>query len=198
MSAEDSFSFRVLDTLVNAPSSVAGVYADLVYLLGFDAHQVLAPLRRALELLEQRGWAQARLQEEGGSLKQASDDDRERCWKQYASWLPSAAREDLAVDEIGLWYGITDEGRTAWSAWAEEPEDAPWQLDDDAVKGVVTVIAENEETAERRLAQWLAARGGSTAAKKEVSPVAEVQLRSGRVLSRGVRLRCTYAEPASG
>lgn len=194
MSTEDSFSFRVVDTLVNAPSSVAGIYADLVYLLGMDAHQVLESLRRSLDALEQRGWVLARLQAEDGNLKSASEEDKRRSWNQYVGWLPSAARDELAVDEVGLWYGITEAGRAAWNAWAGESHEALWQLDEDATKRLVSVVAENEEAAERRLAEWFSERGGFMPCTKEVSPVADVQLRSGRVLARGVRLTCSYTE----
>ena len=197
MSTEDSFSFRVLDSLVNAPSSVAGIYADLVYLLGFDRRQVLVPLRQALDRLEDRGWVLARLQKEGGELEQASTDIKERCWKRYASWLPDAAQDDLAADEVALWYGITEPGRTAWSAWADEPKDATWQLDDDAIEHRITVVAESENSAQQRLEEWLSKRGCIASGGKQVSAVAEIRLRSGQVLAQGVRLTCSYRQRAS-
>lgn len=196
MSTDESFSFRVLDTLVNAPSSVAGIYADLVYLLGFDERGTIASLRQSLDQLEVRGWVLARTQS-GATLKVAEEDDKTRCWARYAIWLPHAAREELAVDEIGLWYGITETGRDAWSAWATQAEEdpSPWQLDDDAVKCLVTVVAESEDIAERKLAEWLSRRGRLPTGSKNVASVAHLELRSGRVLPVGVRLTCSYSEP---
>jgi hypothetical protein len=103
------------------------------------------------------------------------------------------------VDEIGLWYGITEKGREAWSAWATRDEDdsSAWQLDDDAVRRLVTVVAESADAAERKLAEWLSRRGRLPTGRKEIASVAHVKLSSGRVLPVGVRLTCSYTETMS-
>jgi hypothetical protein len=194
MGTED-LSRRVLDTLVNAPSSVAGIYADLVYLAGYDGERVLVPLRSTLDALEQRGWVLARVAppEVEGGLTLASHSEKDRCWDGYAAWLPRAARDDLAADEIGLWYGITESGRDAWRASADDGKAELWQLDDDSVKQTISIVAGSKEAAERRLTEWLLSRRGVAVSSKEVSRVAGVKLRSGQTLVSGVRLTCGYA-----
>lgn len=192
-SADDELFVLVLDPLANGPSSVAGLYSDLVYVAGIDARELPEQLRDRVERLERRGWVRARLQDQVGCLAPASDAERQRCWQQYARWLPTATREELAIDEIGLWYGMTDDGRDAWRHWAGEHDDALWELDDDLEGRIVAVVARSEELAHRRLAEWLAARGHVATGLRETTPVRDVHLRSGRVLAQGVRASCRYA-----
>lgn len=187
-------SFQVLDTLVNAPSSVAGMYADLVYLMGFDRERIVEPLRATLDTLEQRGWVVARMAppNEGGGLRLASRGDRDWCWLEYAVWLPKATRDDLAADEIGLWYGITESGRDAWQTVGADAEAELWELDEDAERHTVSIIAGSEEAAERRLSEWLLRRPDIAVTSKELSTVVGLKFRSGRTLLSGVRLISGY------
>jgi hypothetical protein len=187
-------SFQVLDTLANAPSSVAGIYADLVYLMGYDRVRVLQCLRSTLDALEQRGSLLARVAspDAGGGLTPALPSDKARCWDAYVAWLPTADRDDLAIDEIGLWYGLTDSGRAAWQASGTGKEAELWALDDDATTQTISIVAETQEAAERRLAEWLVGHGDVAIASTESRPVAHVKFRSGQTLVSGVRLTCEY------
>jgi len=193
MNAED-LSFQILDTLVNAPSSIAGIYADLVYLLGHDRAGILKPLRSTVDALEQRGLVLARVapSETGGGLKLASATDKERCWDSYVAWLPTARREDLAADEIGLWYGLTESGRAAWQSSNAERKAELWELDEDAAEQAISVVAGNQEAAERRLTEWLQQRRDIVVSSKESRPVAGAKLRSGQTLLTGVCVTYTY------
>lgn len=190
----ETLSFHILDALVTAPSSVAGIYADLVYLLGFDRQQVVEPLHHALETLESRGWVAARLSQPNTEmLRPASGDEKEQCWRRYAVWLPAITRNDLAVDDIGLWYGLTDAGRTAWQTFGVGAPADTWELDEDAEQRKVSVVAESREIAELRLSEWLLRRPGITITAKHVSPIAMCKLRNGRMLYSGVRIMGDYA-----
>jgi hypothetical protein len=188
--SSDSLQFRVLDVLVNAPSSVAALYGDLLFLCGYKP-SVLNPLRHALDDLEKRGWVIAKLMTHEGQFEQQGRDRREPLWVRYASWLPEARREDLAVDEIGLWYALTDAGRAAWNAWGGEPAAELWQLDDDPGASSITVTAETSEKAERVLQHWLDTNHERVLCRRTVS-VRDVQLRNGLLIADGVQIVCSY------
>src|SRR4051812_6259804 len=141
MGTLDSLQFQVLDVLVNAPSSVAGIYGDLVYLAGYSPN-VIQPCHHALDLLEERGWAISRAMTADGQFAALSSPARDSRWARYISWLAIAERTDLALDEIGLWYQITEAGRAAWAVWAGDTTRTLWQLDDDPGVLSIAVTAE--------------------------------------------------------
>jgi len=197
METVDSLEFRVLDVVVNAPSSVAGVYGDLVHVLGYSP-TVLDALRGACDALERRQWVICRLMTAEGQFIQPTDDQRESCWSQYGGWLPGALREELAIDEVGLWYRLTDAGRQAWEAWSDESRHERWQLDDDAIAGRIMVTAESTEIAERALKAWLDAHPSYRVTQNQVAVGTGVPLRSGEVIERGVTVDYWYVIETEG
>lgn len=51
----------------------------------------------------------------------------------------------------------------------------------------MTVVAESEDTAERKLSEWLLRRGRHPTGRKEVTSVAQVQLQSGQRYDASIR-----------
>jgi hypothetical protein len=196
MAGLDTLEFQVLDALANGPSSVAGIYGDLVYLRRHDAVGLIEHLRRALDALETKGWAVARLMTSTGAFEKVPEEGRSAKWAAYQRWLPNAQRDELAIDEIGFWYRLTPLGREAWVASAGEPAD-DWELDDNVVTKVITIVAADVKTAEKILAQWISTRPTIQARERHHTEPHEARLRNGRVLPSGVRLTCRYAPKES-
>lgn len=156
---ENSEYFDVLDLLIDGPSSVAALYAALVRHKGYNRQRLdLGTLKRDLEEMEREGWLIAARMSESGMFSAVGNHDREAAFRRYASWLPTADLDDLALDEIGLWYELTDKGRGEWRRRApicpEELERA-WTIDEVPSHGVVVVRAKTEALANEALQQWL-------------------------------------------
>jgi hypothetical protein len=183
----------LLDLLVDAPASVAGLYGDLVYYHGHQA-DVIEPLRVALEQLERREWVFAST--ESGRRLDPRFDERARLWERYAFWLPMAQREDLPIDGIGLWYELTDAGRRTWKAEVSEPVTEHWELEDETPSRRLWVTAESDEACERVLKSWLDTHPRIQLTSRMAMVVIDFRLRSGRVLARGSQMICAYTESA--
>jgi len=130
-----------------------------------------------------------------GAFTNTTDNDVRTARSRYREWLPNAAKDERAVDEIGLWYEITESGRDEWTQWSQDPEALPrWALDDDSVSRVVTVRAASLSDAENALSTWAAQnpRIELVYETKEIAQLSQFRLRSGVLLTDGITVTCGY------
>lgn len=186
----NELQFQVLDSLINAPSSVAGIYGDLVWLRHYDRWAIVDALETAIEGLEARGWVAVARVAPDGSFEALTTASRTACWEEYRNWLPNAEREELALDEVGVWCRVTGAGQAAWEDWSGQPG-GQWQLDHDVGARRVTVEAATQQLADQILERWLS-DNSAVALRKERKDVLGAMLRSGSTINRGVRVDCVY------
>ena len=186
---------HVLDLLVDGESSFAALYCGLSRLwshtdVGVD--EALGVLRQ----LEGRQLVLARQMEPDGAFRSPVAADYERAKREYGLWLPRAAASEVAVDEIGLWYQITEQGRQAWSQWSGGSGDAGdrWMLDDLADQGILEVRAERKDVAEVVLDRWLAEhdRVQEIAGTRAAVKIHEFVTRDGTRVADGVLVTSRY------
>lgn len=186
----------LLDLLVDGPSSFAGLFGSLC-----DRHSYVATSAMvdatldALTEMTAKGWLRSRTMTATGAFTNTTDNDVRTARSRYREWLPNAAKDERAVDEIGLWYEITESGRDEWTQWSQDPEALPrWALDDDSVSRVVTVRAASLSDAEDALSTWAAQnpRIELVYETKEIAPLSQFRLRSGVLLTDGVTVTCGY------
>jgi uncharacterized protein with LGFP repeats len=122
--------------------------------------------------------------------------DYERAKREYGLWLPQATASEVSVDEIGLWYQVTERGREAWSQWPGSTGDDRdhWVLDDRADQGILEVRAERKDVAEAVLDRWFAEHGEvqEDAGTREAVKLPEFVMRDGTHVSDGVLVTCRY------
>ena len=186
---------HVLDLLVDGESSFASLYFGLLRRGGYPELEVNGAFR-VLQHLEDLQLVRAKQMKSDGSFCAPDGADYERAKLEYGLWLPQATASEIPVDEIGLWYEITERGRQAWSQWsrsAREDRDC-WMLDDHVEEGILEVRAARKDVAEAVLDRWLAEQGevqeipGTRVAVK----VPEFVMRDGTRVSDGVLLTCRY------
>lgn len=128
-----------------------------------------------------------------------SDEDRANARNAYRAWLPTAAGEDLSLDEVGLWYEVESKGRNEWSRWSNEEEEGErkrWVLDDLTQSRTISIHAESANDAEEVLADWLSSNLDIEIIEetKRAEPVSQFETKDGTVISNGVRLTCKYRQ----
>lgn len=195
--AEESLQHELLDLLVDGPSSFAALYGGLVRHCGYPTTLELPRIINALLEMEQRGWVKASQMAEDGSFHEPTEDERRSDLLAYQAWLPDAAFEDLSLDEVGLWYEITTEGRAEWKQWSPDAEGQSrprWMLDDLSDTQTIRVQAKTIEAAEEGLRWWLSHNQGIDLVSngKTVEPVSVFTLHDGTVITNGVELVYQY------
>ena len=203
MTDEAARQNEALDLLVDGPSSFAALYRTLnkmSALEGAEKGNVSLSVEGCWETvrrLEVAGWVDTFLMRPGGSWANLDELDREPVLARYTRWLPGSSDEETAVDEVGVWLRISAAGRQHWAAWADVAGDrsARWMLDQDLLSSTVTVWAEDLDTAEAGLNEWIA-RGGIRLieSSREAGPVQGFTLRSGAEIQGGVRLSYRYSK----
>jgi hypothetical protein len=190
----------LLDLLVLAPSSVAGLYGWLLraweYPAGFDVRI----LWDALEGMEAQGWVtawQTDPEQDGSVPHRPGDEERATTFAAYDQWLPGAAWEEFSYDPIGLWFEVTSEGRAAWQQGDGERTASQadlWMLDLDDATQTIVIHAATEDVAHERLHWWLSEHPDMKVVfdSDRVEPVSSFTLRSGVMVRDGVRLVCRY------
>lgn len=186
---------HVLDLLVDGESSFAALYYGLSRHWGHTEVDVDEALR-VLQHLEDRQLVHARQMESDGAFRPPVAADYERAKREYGLWLPQATASEVAVDEVGLWYQVTERGRHAWSQWSGSSGDDRdrWMLDDHADQGVLEVRAGRADVAEAALDRWLAEHGEvqEVAGSRESERILEFILRDGTRVRDGVLVTCRY------
>jgi hypothetical protein len=187
MNSSQRFQNAVLDLLVNGPSSCAGIYGSVLRHSesGKEAGAVSWLLRSLGDMME-RGLLQAAMMADAGFVP-ANPGDIDSACAAYESWLPTANPDELASDEIGLWFELTPLGRAEWLRGNTDVVD-PWLLDEDLYEGTVRVCAETEQLAFERLQWWLAQNPGTTLEEYRTRPVASFTPRHGQPVSGGTEV----------
>lgn len=144
-----------LDLLVDGASSVAAIYASAVHTLALLDRVEPRALVHALERLRKMGLVTAWIEADDKIRRTPTAWDIEESIKEYeARPLTLATVEDLAVDEVGLWYEITDAGRARWRSAGSIPDTSRWRIEQIMEEGVVRAYAHDRPTAERVLREW--------------------------------------------
>lgn len=150
-------AFWLLDALADAPTSFAASLVFIREAWGDQAERLTAEDQiTVVRDLVTAGYVEARLQREGGTLSPLSDEDWEYAKVEYISWLdgsPSASREDVLYDSVGLWLALTAQGRREWSRLAaHKGHTAPssWHADFDGERNVLWVAATSEVDARNK------------------------------------------------
>ena len=141
--ASHTLGRKLLDLLVDGPSSFAALYRA--------AHRVLLPnspitvddLWRVLEVMEREGWIRTQFMLPDGAWTDPTPERRGQALAQYTTSLPTARTEDVAVDEVGLWIAIEPRGRDEWRASGKPSADGgdPWTLEQDTATNTITICA---------------------------------------------------------
>ncbi len=186
---------HVLDLLVDGESSFAALYYDLSRHLGHAETDVDGAFD-ALRRLEDGQLVHSRQMEPDGAFRVPIAADYERARREYNLWLPQATAREVAIDEVGLWYQITERGRQAWSRWSGSSGDDRdrWVLDDRADEGILEVRAERKDVAEAALNRWFAEHGElqEVAGTRAAVKIPEFAMRDGTCVSDGVLVTCRY------
>lgn len=197
---ERSINDRLLDLLIDGPSSFASIYGGLVQHYGYSNQSGIQPVMEALAALEQGGLVRASQMSDDGSFHEPTNDDRSRSEAAYSLWLPRARFEELSVDEVGLWYELTAAGRDEWRRFADHEAEPSrqWMLDDDGDTQTITIQSDTQERAETALRLWLSynPRMKVIPGSKVVEPMSAFVLHNDTVIRDGVKLVCRYrSEP---
>lgn len=189
---------RLLDLLVDGPSSFAALFGSLRDHYGYVATgATVEAVIDALCEMAKRSWVTPTTMSPTGTFRRTTEEDICTSRKRYREWLPNAARGELSVDEIGLWYEISDAGRSEWTRWSQEAgnkDEARWTLDDDSVSRIITIRSANISEAEDALSTWVAQSPKIELMQetKETSPLSRFKLRDGTEVTDGVILTCAY------
>jgi len=194
-----SLSHDVLALLLDGPSSVAALYGALMHDCDYPRDLSVSEVLAALGELEHGGWATAyQMEMDGaGGYHEPTDEERDADRAAYIQWLSGGAEQDFALDEIGLWYWVTDEGRSECQRWFQGATRSPssvWMLDDSAEEQTITVHAEGPQEADAAIRQWLSSQPGVELIDgvPTLEPVDRFQTRGGNVVVNGVRAKYRY------
>lgn len=191
---------EIVDLLANGPSSFAALY-------GFLAREgIIEPnidqAWRELERLEQDELIQASWMSDGGVFRKAEPATKREARERYRQWLGSLGADALSVDavsldEVGLWYSLTDKGVALARAAADHGRQ--WVIDWSEGDQVVTIYAQADESARRALDWWLQR---NPSLQVDGSPEVEVadsfRTRSGIEFAPAVRLTAQLAPKPNG
>ena len=202
----DGLEKDLFDTLMltELELSVAVLFGTLVGIKGYPRSLDVSSVIQALDSLEERGWVRALQMTPDGDWRQPTQEDRVRDLSAYQAWLPSVDLDyerAFAIDEIGLWYEVTENGLIEWRR--RHPGDQPldtWQLDDDMVARRLSIHAASIDVAEAALKSWQSDRP-NTRLKPEsrrLEKCGAFELGSGSVISNGYELTYEYEEVDNG
>lgn len=202
-----SLQHDLLDLLVDGAASFAALYGGLVHWCGYSTGFEVSLVMDTLLEMERRGEVKAWQMAEDGSFHEPTDEERNRASFEYRAWLLGAeiaqlGVERLAVDEVGLWYELTAEGRVEWKRWTvnhEERHRRRWVLDDLGDTQTIVVRAETVEAAEETLQWWLLSnpRIELVGSSRSIESIPGFKLRDGTMISSGVKLTCEYRRAGS-
>ena len=187
--------YHALDLLVDGPSSFAALFHGLRV---HWKHWELSVIRLLgiFKEMETRGLVRASQMSPDGTFRDPIPEDYENAVHGYSQWLPHATASDVAIDEVGLWFRLTEKGRREWTQWTENhPEGRDyWQLDDLVEQGVLEIRAENQDMAVTVLEKWLAEhREVRVIPQSRVSiEIPSFVMRDGTRIANGVLLTYRY------
>ena len=197
----DMMDYQILDLLMLAPSSVAGLYGGVARAEEPPRRPDVQVLIATLQQMEADGWVTAWLMDMGqqGKTRTPTATEVGDALHPYRAWLPDASLDALSVDTIGLWYEITAIGKEVWRQWVERQEveqQSLWTVEVDTGSQTLVVYAATAEVARERLHWWLAEHSDTKAVhdSDRVETVARFTLKNGIVVAGGVRLECRYQQ----
>lgn len=186
---------HLLDLLVDGESSFAALFFQLRRHWGHTEVDVSEALDVVQEL-EGRRLVRARQMDPDGTFREASTADYEKARREYCLWLKQATASQVAFDEVGLWYQITQRGREAWSQWSGggKGHGELWMLDERADQGILEVRAGRQEVAEVALDKWFAEHREilEVAGTRTSVRVSEFVMGDGTRVRDGVLVTCRY------
>ena len=97
---------------MDGPSSFAALYGSFVRVYGEtrDPGEIFDQLIQ----LRNENLVKAWQMDEDGSFSATTESDFRRARDGYRSWLPKASFDELSIDEIGIWFEITEVGLQSW------------------------------------------------------------------------------------
>src|SRR5215470_12581529 len=106
MRSQPTLEQRLLDSLVDGPSSFADIYAyaDRFLRTSQSPRFTVKQLLEALSSMEASGWIKGLLRLPGKLWKEPDEVDRQRVRRVYEDWLPNASYKEMSFDEVGLWF----------------------------------------------------------------------------------------------
>lgn len=189
---------QLLDLVVDGPAPFAGLFRSLVLYCGYPREVEVSRIMDALIRTERNGWVRAWQLSGSGGHHEALEDDVARGLVAYRAWIPTVADlDDLSVDEVGLWYELTDAGREEWTRYYRKElsrQDRAWMVDDIHGEMLVIVHASSTEMAEEALGYWLSVNPDIRLieSSRSAESVSGFRLRSGLFVTGGTRVTCHY------
>lgn len=195
--SEEMLQHHLLDLLVDAPSSFAALYGGLVHNCGYPTSLDVRLIFDTLLEMEQQEMVKGSQMAVDGSFHDPTNNDRMRNLLAYQAWLPKSMFEELSVDGVGLWYTLTAKGRTEWERWSWDEKQKPmpqWMLDDLIDTQTLIIHAQNIQSAEEALCDWLSHNESARIVgnSRTVEQIPIFTLRNGFVITNGIKLVYQY------
>jgi hypothetical protein len=136
--------------MVQGETSFAAFFVAFAEDLGYarsESGRALAALRG----LAHEGFIDAWQMEDSGAFRPAVEADWDKAAAQYPGWLVTATRDDVALDEVGLWFTFTPRGWEQWERVVHPNDAAAWTMEIDRDARVIEVRAKTLEAVERAL-----------------------------------------------
>ncbi len=182
----------ILGSLIDSPESVAGLYGILNFEEDDPYPVTVAELKFVLDAMENLDWVQA-YQVEDSKNRRASTWDKELAYAAYEGWLPDIKTSLGVYDEIGLWYQVTDVGKTEFHRLVgDKSAGNQWKVDEFTDTHSIEICASSLDLAEEQLASWVVRRANIEIVTKAVESNYTFALRDGKQVLSGVRLLCTF------
>lgn len=194
-SLESSLQDDLLALLVDGESSVAALYGALIRHCGHEPGLSVSRVMDALQQMDEDGWVEAWQMTPDGSFRRSTEEDIRSARLAYEKWLPDARFEELSLDEVGLWYKLTKQGRAeleARSGMKGPQVEHRWTIDHLAREQLIVVHADSLEVAQEALDQWMSRNADIELIAKSTGHIPYFQLRDGTTVADGVKLVCQY------
>jgi DNA-binding PadR family transcriptional regulator len=197
MATSNSLQHDLLDLLVDGPSSLAALFGSLVRNCGRPADLPISEVMDILFQMERDGWVRASQMDPDGIFHQpVTGPERLRDRVAYEKWLPNSRLHELSVDEVGLWYEITETGRAEWrrTSQGKQQTQSRWMIDDLRESKKLVVYADKLETAKKALDLWLLQHRGIELKDETEAVVSGITFstRNGTRIEDGVRITYEY------
>lgn len=196
MKSPSELAQLVLEYVIDSPQPVSGIFG----LISRYYPELRVDPRTLLETLwkmEDDGLVRGIILDPSGDQAEPVKADRQNILQRYENWLSQIRIDDVLVDEIGLWYGITPVGQSAWRESTQGIEPGRWRLEEFHDNGDVrvTVLAVDRSVAESILAEWVSRNSHLSELEPPVfEDDVKFTLAGGFNVDHGVRLRSRYLD----
>ena len=194
--SKEPLEHNLLDLLIDGASSFVALYGALIRVCGYPVNMSVSEVMNTLIDMERRKLVNASKTAEDGSLHKLTDEDWTRLRREYIEFFAESDLEDLSLDEVGLWYEITVEGKAKWkqSVNDEGPLAHGWAIDDLADTQTIVIHAKTKDIAQAALDWWLSRNRPIELLNDKVSTesISEFKLQDGSTINDGVRITYRY------